>query len=143
MPELNAMEELAKASLMIRDLADGIEGTVMIETPAWDEISDPTEVQEAMERCKREIHQGQVDMALRGWHRAPDWLIDHMWVPNHHQSHAAWFFNDHEKKETRWITATFISGFGFRATFTNEVDRGARICGPEEIRYLAERYEDY
>jgi hypothetical protein len=139
--ELNAMEVLARASMMIRDLADGILGEVVIETSAYDECSPPSEeLIEEMRRAKAEIHQGQIDMALRGWHRAPDFLIRRMWVPNHHQERAAWFKDDHEKKKTNWITVLFTFGFGFRAVFTNVLDPGIRMIEMEELAEALERY---
>jgi hypothetical protein len=136
------MEELARASLLIRDLAKGIEGTVLIETSAYDECSPPSdELKEEMRLCLEEIHQGQRDMHALGWHRAPDFLIERMWVPNHHQDRAAWFKDDHERRETKWITACFTFGFGFRALFTNEPDPGARMVGTDEMLHRREHAE--
>lgn len=131
----NAMEELARASLLIRDLADGIIGTVIVEAPAY--VVPTEEDLEEHRLALEEIHQGQVDMALRGWHRAPEFLVRRMWMPNHNVERAAWFKDDHEKQETKWITCSITTRFGLRAVFTNEPDPGARMCGPEEIRALA------
>lgn len=133
---VNAMEELAKASLMVRDLADGILGTVIIEANACVILTE--EDKASHEAALAEIHQGQLDMAERGWHRAPDFITKHMWKKNHNVERAAWFFNDHEKQETRWILCTLTTRFGLRAVFTNEEDLGARTIKGDELRAIIE-----
>jgi len=135
------MEALARASLMIRDLAKGIKGTVLIEAPAFVGVPSPEDI-EGHERAVAEIHQGQLDMAAAGWHRAPDFLIEHMWVPHHNVERAAWFKDDHEKKQTDWIMCSITTRFGLRAVFTSEEDYGTRTLGHDEIRRIAqEHYE--
>jgi hypothetical protein len=132
---LNAMEELAKASLFIRDLAKGFVGEVLIEVPAF---AVPTEEDlEEHRRAVEEIHQGQLDMAALGWSRAPKFLVDRMWTPQHNTEFAAWFKDDHEAKETKWIRCTIMRRFGLRAKFWSTTDPGERMIGIDEIRELA------
>jgi hypothetical protein len=138
----NAMEELARASLCIRDLADGIVGTVLIEADAFAGAPSGEDV-ESHRLALEEIYEGQADLALRGWTRAPEFLTKRMWMPNHNVERAAWFKDDHEKKETKWITCSITTRFGLRATFTNEPDPGTRLVQGDELRAIAEEYYGY
>jgi len=131
------MEELARASMLIRDLAKGIQGEVLIETPAY-ALPGEEDVEEHR-LALEEIHQGQVDMKLLGWVRAPQILVDRMWVPHHNVIYAAWFRDDHENKRTDWIRCSITSRFGLRARFWNTIDPGDRMIGTEEMLELLDR----
>ena len=132
----NAMEELARASMMIRDLAKGIVGQVLIEAPAF--VVPTEEDFEEHRLAVEEIHQGQRDMARLGWHRAPDAYAKLIQGRNHNTSTACWFKNDHEKKETLWIKCRITTRFGLRALFWNTIDPGERMVGPEELASIFE-----
>lgn len=125
---LNAMEELARASLTIPDLVRGFEGRVVLDISDFD---SPAEL-------VQEIHEGQVCLAQNGWIRCKE-AEALMPYAQHNVECGAWFKDDHEKRETKWIRCTITTRFGLRAVFWNTVDPGERLIGPEELRELAKR----
>lgn len=128
---LNAMEELARASLTIPNLVDGYEGRVVLDIDDFD----------SAEELVAEIHEAQVYMAERGWSRCKE-AEKLMPYAKHNVECGAWFKDDHEKRETKWIRCTITTRFGLRAVFWNTVDPGERLIGPEELKALAKRGRD-
>ena len=113
MDVLNAMEELAKASLFVRDLANGIVGEVVMDQSDYD---TPAEIVE-------EIHQAQLDLHALGWHRCKDAAV--LMPYNHNNVECgAWFKNKPDGSGTDWIRCTITTRFGLRAVFWNVVNPG-------------------
>jgi hypothetical protein len=104
------MEALARASLMIRDLAKGIKGEVVMDIDQYD----------SPRQLLAEIHEGQRELAMNGWTRS---LSDAVLMP-YNQNNVecgAWFRNRKLNGEWRtdWIRCTITTRFGLRAVFWN------------------------
>ena len=127
MADLNAMEELARASLTIQNLVDGYEGRVVLE------IEDFDSAQELI----AEVHEAQVYMAMNGWTRCPEFERT-MPYRKHNVECGAWFKDDHETETTKWIRCTITVRFGLRAVFWNTIDPGERMAHPSELRPYGE-----
>jgi hypothetical protein len=110
---LNAMEELAKMSLFVRDLAEGITGEVLMD------ISDYDSPQELL----NEIHEAQFDLAQRGWSRCKDSAVL-MPYNQRNVECGAWFKNKPDGDGTDWIRCTITTRFGLRARFWNVIHLG-------------------
>lgn len=109
MDEVSEMEVLARASLLVRDLAKGIEGWVVYETDDW--------THDEHRRVKNLIHQAQLDMFEAGWQRYSPWEAQLQLGGNHNVEVAAWWKRDRRGRKPRWITARITHRFGLRAVF--------------------------
>jgi len=106
----NEMEALARASLLVRDLAEGIPGTVVLSTPAT-----LIPHSEEHERVVLQIYRGQMALRDQGWQR--DRKVEWRLAGNHNVEVGAWKKRFPGEKAPRWVTVRVTTRFGLRAVF--------------------------
>lgn len=106
MTELNAMEELARASYYIQDALRGCPGEFKVEEEGWNEGDRPRAIQE--------LHKCQIAFANGGWKRKP---IPERFAPyNLHNVEVCCYYKQFEDERERWATIVITTRFGVDAT---------------------------